>query len=297
MAAEIERKFLVGEVPDLPRFARPRRLSQHYLARTDGLELRIRQIGRKHWLTIKTGDGLERQEHEIMLSPRQYDSLRSAGTGSHIEKLRYRIPVGKRIAELDVYIGELAGLKVVEVEFPDTAAAEDFDPPYWFGPEVTDDRYFSNANLASLSREAARQYLGTLLDPPSVSYGAIPVIRTEGQIQVVTVSTKSRSRWIFPKGTPEHSKLAQTVASNEALEEAGVEGPLVGPPITVGYWRDRQYLHIDYWPMDVKTLWNHWDEDTARQRIVCPAADAPSYLANPSFIRALDKALAQIAAL
>ncbi len=41
------------------------------------------------------------------------------------------------VAELDRYEGRLAGLAVVEVEFPDREAAERFVPPAWFGDELT----------------------------------------------------------------------------------------------------------------------------------------------------------------
>ena len=50
--------------------------------------------------------------------------------------------------ELDVYTGALEGLRVAEVEFPDDAAADAFEPPAWFGREVTDDARYKNRALA-----------------------------------------------------------------------------------------------------------------------------------------------------
>lgn len=294
MPVEIERKFLVGELPELPRFARPQQLHQIYIARADGMEVRIRKAGRRHWLTIKTGSGLARQEHEILLSHRQYQTLRHSDSSPSITKVRYRLPLNNTTAELDIYGGTLTGLKVVEVEFPDTTEANLFVPPLWFGPEVTTAEEFSNANLASLDREAAQRVLGAILEPPRISYGAIPIIRFDGQPMVVLVTTKSMSRWIFPKGTPEDSKSPEDIALEEAAEEAGVEGRLVGPALSLGYWKERQYYRIMYWPMEVSSIHDQWDEASVRQRIVCTPEEAGAYLDNPGFAHALSEALKRV---
>jgi CYTH domain-containing protein len=59
------------------------------------------------------------------------------------------MPAGAGITiEVDVYSGALTGLVVAEVEFGDDDRADAFDPPSWFGPEVTDDPRFKNQSLA-----------------------------------------------------------------------------------------------------------------------------------------------------
>ena len=50
--------------------------------------------------------------------------------------------------ELDVFSGAHDGLVLAEVEFESTEALEAFEPPEWFGPEVTDDGRYTNAGLA-----------------------------------------------------------------------------------------------------------------------------------------------------
>ncbi len=47
------------------------------------------------------------------------------------------IPHGGLEIELDVYAGALEGLLVAEVEFATEADAREFEPPEWFGDEVT----------------------------------------------------------------------------------------------------------------------------------------------------------------
>jgi len=55
-------------------------------------------------------------------------------------------------AEVDVYGGELDGLITAEVEFESMGAGEGFEPPGWFGAEVTDDARFANQSLAQAAR-------------------------------------------------------------------------------------------------------------------------------------------------
>ena len=58
------------------------------------------------------------------------------------------------VIELDVYSGALTGLLVAEVEFGSEEAAGTFEPPAWFGTEVTDDARFKNQQLASVGAPA-----------------------------------------------------------------------------------------------------------------------------------------------
>ena len=60
---------------------------------------------------------------------------------------RIELPDGL-VAELDEYSGELEGSSVVEVEFESEAAASAFEPPAWFGRELTGDRAWANQSLA-----------------------------------------------------------------------------------------------------------------------------------------------------
>ncbi|MFD8088029.1 hypothetical protein ACFV4F_40815, partial [Kitasatospora sp. NPDC059722] len=52
-----------------------------------------------------------------------------------------------RPAQLHPYRGPLAGLLTVEVEFDSTAEATAFEPPDWFGTDVTGRSEYNNRNL------------------------------------------------------------------------------------------------------------------------------------------------------
>ena len=148
---EIERKFLVRMAPEVEG-AVSKRLRQGYLASGHDGEVRVRDAGGSLTLTVKTGSGMVRGETEITLTPEQFEALWPATDGRRVEKVRTLVPVGGRVAELDMYEGRLAGLRVVEVEFDSTGDAEAFAPPDWFGREVTGDAAYKNASLALKGR-------------------------------------------------------------------------------------------------------------------------------------------------
>jgi CYTH domain-containing protein len=150
MATEIERKFLVADLPDLGKLP-AKQIEQGYVtAPGDTTELRLRRKGSDHFLTVKSKGGLARAEHEVGLSQQQFDELWPLTQGRRVEKTRHTgtLPCGTQF-ELDVFSGALAPLVLVEVEFATLAAAHGFVPPSWFGADVTDDSRYKNHALAS----------------------------------------------------------------------------------------------------------------------------------------------------
>jgi len=157
---EIERQFLVKKLPTLP--PEYESLRQGYVALLP--EIRIRQLCETRFmLTVKRGAGLVREEWETGISRTEFDSLamRLCPDTVMIEKRRYRIPLADGYtAELHVHDGHLAGFSYVEVEFPAKTAASSFEPPPWFGHEVTEDVRFSYGTLARKDgMEIVRQIL------------------------------------------------------------------------------------------------------------------------------------------
>jgi CYTH domain-containing protein len=156
MATEIERKFLLRDDP-AARFAdQPgEQLRQGYVAIDGEVEVRVRIGGQGATVTIKGGRGVSRVEVEMPVSADDAEDLWTLAEGRRIHKTRHRVALGTRrgggaphVAEIDVYHGALAGLHMVEVEFADDAEAAAFEPPAWFGPELSGDDRWSNARLA-----------------------------------------------------------------------------------------------------------------------------------------------------
>jgi CYTH domain-containing protein len=152
---EIERKFLLHGVPAAMRFAHREPIRQGYLALDGDTEVRLRITARRAVLTIKAGRGGVRVEEEIALPTAQAEALWELTEGRRVQKARRRVRLAGAgggadlVAEVDEYAGALDGLVVAEVEFPDEAAARGFEPPTWFGRELTDDRRYANRSLAS----------------------------------------------------------------------------------------------------------------------------------------------------
>jgi CYTH domain-containing protein/CHAD domain-containing protein len=149
MPSEIERKFLLEQLPAELEQSPAVDIEQGYLAVTKNTEVRVRRHGEGFSLTLKRGAGEEREEIEVELDRRQFEALWEATDGSRLTKRRYLVSLGDRVsAEVDVYFGSLAGLRVAEVEFPSREAAASFQPPDWFGREVTGHRGYANQALA-----------------------------------------------------------------------------------------------------------------------------------------------------
>jgi CYTH domain-containing protein len=149
MGTEIERKFLVDRLPDSLDVYPHTRIHQGYLIATDsGMELRIRQKAGRFYQTVKTGEGLSRTEIEIFLSKDQFDDLWPHTTGRRVSKMRFNVPVGDYVTELDRFEDDLTGLLLVEVEFLSVEESRQFEPPEWFGAEVTNDKRYKNKWLA-----------------------------------------------------------------------------------------------------------------------------------------------------
>jgi adenylate cyclase len=154
MGKEIERKYLVDNIPASFHASSQKLIFQTYLAMTDDGSVRVRRAeseGRpdKFSMTIKAGQGVERDEAEAEISKEIYDQM-LVGKEHLIPlvKTRYTaIVLGVKL-ELDIFRNtEEVGLMIVEIEFPDRTAANAFNPLHWFGREVTHEPEYLNQNL------------------------------------------------------------------------------------------------------------------------------------------------------
>ena len=146
---EIERKYLVDVIPELGSGLKSLLILQGYI--TSGAqcrEVRVRRIGDAFLLGVKSGGGVEREETEVELEARQFETLWELTHGWQLEKRRYYIPYKTYRIELDIYAGTLSGLVVAEVEFDTIEECNAFIPPDWFGREVSDELAYKNSRLA-----------------------------------------------------------------------------------------------------------------------------------------------------
>lgn len=154
---EIERKFLVNEMPEISEKTEVQVIEQAYLCGKP--TLRIRKKNNVYILTYKSKFGLNdlkkdtlarvSNEVELPLSKEAYEHLLEKHDDYIVRKKRYIIPLDeKHKAELDVFEGHLKGLVMVEVEFESCEDADCFVAPGWFGIDVSGDSRFSNRMLS-----------------------------------------------------------------------------------------------------------------------------------------------------
>lgn len=145
---EIERKFLIKEMPANLGSYPVRNLEQGYLC--TGPVVRIRKDNDKYELTYKAKGMMVREEYNLPLTEQAYLHLKEKIDGRLITKKRYMIPYEKYTIELDVFEGDLVPLTLAEVEFSSEEEANRFTPPDWFGDDVTFEKLYHNSFLSKL---------------------------------------------------------------------------------------------------------------------------------------------------
>ena len=135
---EIERKFLIKQIPEGCTSFPCRQIEQAYL-NTDPV-VRVRRDNDDYYLTYKGKGLLSREEYNLPLNKEAYEHLLAKADGIILTKKRYMIPVPGNdhlTIELDVFEGHYDGLILAEVEFASEEEAKAFNPPAWFGEDVT----------------------------------------------------------------------------------------------------------------------------------------------------------------
>ena len=283
---EIERKFLLRLLPPEVRALRGIAILQGYLSYDEHTEVRLRQHGKNHFLTVKQGSGLKRKEIEEPISASQFKALWPGTEGRRLEKVRSVIQYGPHRLEIDRYQGTLEPLVVGEVEFPSVEASLHFKKPDYFGLEVTDEEGYRNASLAihGIPHGSALEY----------QIGALPYLFRGGRLHVVIVTNSAQTRWIIPKGRPEPDMTRQDVAIMEAMEEAGVIGTFHPGPQAQCRRKGEKTLYV--YPLRVTTVLKKWPEMAWRKREVLPVDKALKMISDPALCQCVQRLTSRLLA-
>jgi adenylate cyclase len=149
MPKEIERKFLI-EPEAWKQLDKPegKHYKQGYIHGPDDVTIRIRIAESKGYITLKSNTvGISREEFEYEIPYEEAIDMMTSFTQVGTEKIRYKIPAGNLIWEVDEFLGKNAGLLLAEIELEDEDQA--FDKPSWLGEEVSSDHRYFNSNLAT----------------------------------------------------------------------------------------------------------------------------------------------------
>ena len=146
---EIERKFLIKQMPEGYEAFPCRHIEQAYLCTRP--VVRVRRQDEEYYLTYKGEGLLSREEYNLSLDQQAYYHLLDKADGRILTKTRYLLPAegyGSLVIELDVFEGAYQGLMLAEVEFSSEEEAMAFIPPEWFGDDVTFSGEYQNSRLA-----------------------------------------------------------------------------------------------------------------------------------------------------
>lgn len=148
MPQEIERKFLVTDTSYRELATSSSHIVQGYICSDKGRTVRIRIRNDKGYLTIKGGSnaaGLSRYEWEQEIDVADAHDLLKLCEPGIIDKVRYLVPSGNHVFEVDEFAGENQGLVIAEVEL--AAEDEPYTKPAFIGQEVTGNRRYYNSHL------------------------------------------------------------------------------------------------------------------------------------------------------
>lgn len=149
---EIEKKFLVSDIPDLSQAVKVFEIEQGYLCSEP--TVRIRKKNDDYILTYKNriavdGEALNvSDEREMPLTKASFFHLKEKCDGICIKKTRYCIPYQNHMIELDIFHDRYEGLILAEVEFDSIEESKLFEKPSWFLEDVSGKVDYTNSYLA-----------------------------------------------------------------------------------------------------------------------------------------------------
>lgn len=150
---EIERKFLINEMPDLSQYT-CKQLEQGYLCTNP--TVRVRKEDDTYYMTYKGKGLMAKEEYNLPLTKEGYEHLIMKADGNIITKKRYLVPLGQNkegnelTAEVDIFEGKFKGVEFAEVEFETIDEANSFEKPDWLGEDVTERPEFYNSNMSKI---------------------------------------------------------------------------------------------------------------------------------------------------
>ncbi|KAA3596599.1 MAG: NUDIX domain-containing protein [Calditrichaeota bacterium] len=106
--------------------------------------------------------------------------------------------------------------------------------------------------------------------------GVIPYqFDKNNQLQIMLVTSKLRGVWILPKGKIELDLTSMESASKEAFEEAGVKGKIENQVVgTYNYSKFGNDYSVEFFPLEIETVLEEWDEMDFRRRELFEINDA-----------------------
>ena len=149
---ETERTYLARELPkDIANSPSKLIVDVYYPASAPHPTLRVRQRGDTYEITKKTQvdavDASQQTEDTIPISAEEFAAL-TKNPGKRVAKMRYFYKYQGRVAEIDIFQEDLAGLVEVDFEFTSKDEFAAFTMPDFCLADVTQEEAFAGGVLA-----------------------------------------------------------------------------------------------------------------------------------------------------
>lgn len=149
---EIERKFLVKELPDLSDI-KPVRYERYYLNKDGPSVERIQKKGdRYEFESKKTISPLEHDKQKRYINQDEFEHLRKGKEADGIVRDGYMLSTNPEVS-IKIYHDRFEGFVRAEVEFSSKEAAEAYVPESWMGAEITTSPLGADARLLHLTKD------------------------------------------------------------------------------------------------------------------------------------------------
>lgn len=129
---------------------------------------------------------------------------------------------------------------------------------------------------------------------PIRQVAAVPFrLTSDGEMQVMLITSRSTKRFIVPKGWTMKGKKGCEAAKVEAFEEAGVSGRMIAEPVgRYRYWKrlSKRFVLVDVtvYLLSVEDEHANWNEDDARQRTWLSLPAAATLIDEPQLASLVD---------
>ena len=135
-------------------------------------------------------------------------------------------------------------------------------------------------------------------DSEAQQAGVIAVRRTGDDVEMCLIRRKESRGWGIPKGMVERGDTLEETALNEAWEEAGLTGRLIGAAIgTYEYEKWDMDLVVAIYVMEVVEQHADWDEAHFRDRTWTSLGEAAEMLADHPVLPLLERVRSRLESL
>lgn len=128
--------------------------------------------------------------------------------------------------------------------------------------------------------------------PQLILQSGVVAYRLDGadDLVICMITSKSRGRWIVPKGMLERDMTPAESAANEAFEEAGVLGQVHPEPLGEFQYQkgDGLACAVTLFPMLITDVLESWPEQDQRLRMFVSVDEAIKLIEEPELAEAVN---------